>query len=326
MAETPLITPAPVQSPPGDRVRPRFEGKPPFRVVWQQHWRMYVMMLPAIILLLLFQAYPLWGIGIAFVDFNPFKGLAGSKFVGLAQFRRFFAAPNALDLFKNTLIISIGKIIAGQFFALVFALALQQVRFTPFKRSAQTATTLPHFLSWIIIGGIMVQVLSATGIVNKPLVALGLSPVRFLGDAGMFRWTVIGLEVWKEFGWGAVLYLAALTAINPELYEAAAVDGAGRWRRVWHITLPGIAPTIVLLSCLSLGGILNAGFEQILILVNPVTYRTGDILDTFVYRQGLLAADFSLGAAVGLFKSAIGLGLIYLSWWLAGKLANYRIF
>jgi len=284
------------------------------------------MLLPALIMLLLFHAYPLWGIAIAFVDFNPFKGLTGSQFVGLANFERFFAAPNAVSLFRNTLVIAIGKIIAGQLVALVFALTLHQVRARLFKRSVQTATTLPHFLSWIIVGGVMVQVLSSTGIVNKPITALGLPAIRFLGEPALFPWTMIGLETWKEFGWGAVLYLAALTAINPELYEAAAVDGAGRWKRMRHITIPGISPTIILLSCLSLGGILNAGFEQILVLINPITYRTGDILDTFVYRRGLLAADFSLGTAVGLFRSVIGLGLVLLSWWLAGKLANYRIF
>ena len=326
MAETAMITPASVRAQAGARVRLPPERKPPFRAVWQKHWRMYLMMMPAIILLLLFNAYPIWGIAIAFVDYNPFKGLAGSPFVGLEHFQRFFATPNAYNLFRNTLFISIGKIIAGQLVALVFALALNQVKVRFFHRAVQTATTLPHFLSWIIIGGIMVQALSTTGIVNKGIMALGFPAIRFLGDAALFPWTMIGLETWKEFGWGAVLYLAALTAINPELYEAAAVDGAGRWRREWHITLPGIAPMIILLTALSLGGILNAGFEQILVLINPVTYRTGDVLDTFVYREGLLAAKFSLGTAVGLFKSVIGLGMILFSWWLADRLANYRIF
>jgi putative aldouronate transport system permease protein len=156
--------------------------------------------------------------------------------------------------------------------------------------------------------------------------ALGGAPIRFLGSAQLFPWTLILSETWKEFGWDAVIYLAALTAIHPELYEAAAVDGAGRWARVRHVSIPGITPIVVLLSCLSLGGVLNAGFEQVLVLLNPIVYSTGDILDTYIYRVGLLGGELSLGAAVGLFKSAIGFGLILLSYWLAGKLANYRVF
>ncbi len=326
MAETGMTSARGVDSRIIARTKPFVEKKPPFRVVWQQHWMMYLMLLPAAILLILFHFYPLWGIAIAFVKYNPFKGLSGSSFVGLKNFERFFSAPNAGELFRNTLVIAIGKIITGQLASLIFALTLHQVRVVVFKRTVQTATTLPHFLSWVIIGGVMVQVLSSTGIVNSAIKALGLPAIKFLSDPATFPFTIIFSEVWKEFGWGAVIYLAALTAINPELYEAAAVDGAGRWRRLMNITIPGITPTIVLLSCLSLGGILNAGFEQILVLINPVVYKTGDIIDTYVYRVGLLQAEYSLGAAVGLFRSVIGFGLILLSYWLAAKFANYRIF
>lgn len=326
MAQTGLTSRSGVDANVVTRTKPFVERKPPFRAVWQQHWMMYLMLLPAAVLLILFHFYPLWGIAIAFVKFNPFKGLKGSEFVGLKNFERFFSAPNAGQLFRNTLVIAIGKIISGQLTSIIFALTLHQVRIIPFKRAVQTATTLPHFLSWVIIGGVMVQVLSSTGIVNTAVKALGLPSIKFLSDPVVFPFTIIFSEVWKEFGWGAVIYLAALTSINPELYEAAAVDGAGRWRRLLNITIPGITPTIVLLSCLSLGGILNAGFEQILVLINPVVYATGDIIDTFVYRVGLLQAEYSLGAAVGLFRSIIGFVLILLSYWLAAKFANYRIF
>jgi len=291
---------------------------------------LYAMLLPALLLLALFHFYPIWGVLIAFKDYSPVKGLLASPWVGLDNFRRFFDSPNALPIIRNTLFIAVGKIIFGQLVAIVFSLMLNEIRVRLFKRAVQTATTLPHFLSWVIIGGIMVQILSTSGPVNRLLGGLGIPPIRFLGKANIFPWTLIFSEVWKEFGFGAVIYLAALTAINPELYEAAAVDGAGRFARLIHITLPGIRPTIILMACLSLGGVLNAGFEQVLVLYNPVVYKTGDIIDTFVFRVGLVGQgglpDYCLGTAVGLFKSGIGFFLIMLSYWLADKFANYRIF
>lgn len=298
----------------------------PFALVWQRNWMLYVMLLPALIWLILFHLYPMWGVAIAFVDYSPFKGVLESPFVGLYNFRRFLDSPNGALLIRNTLLIAVGKILIGQVISLAFALTLNEVRVAVFKRASQTATTLTHFLSWVIVGGVMVEVLSEIGIINRALAGLGVQPVRFLGSPLLFPWTLIFSETWKEFGWGAVIYLAALTGISPELYEAAAVDGAGRWARLRHISIPGITSTIVLLSCLSLGGILNAGFEQVLVLLNPLVYSTGDIIDTYVYRVGLLGGELSLGAAVGLFKSIIGFFLVLLSYWLAERLANYRIF
>jgi len=306
------------------------EKKPPFRAVFKQHWMMYVMLLPALTLLALFHYYPLWGISMAFVKFNPVTGMKGSPFVGLANFETFLESQYAWPIFRNTLLIAIGKIFFGQLFAIIFALMLNEMRSRAFKRTIQTTTTLPNFLSWVLIGGIMAQILARAGLVNVFLKSLGLPVVPFLGKASIFPWTMIFTDVWKGFGWGAVIYLAALTAINPELYEAAAVDGAGRFARLFNITLPGISSTIVLMSCLALGGILNAGFEQILVLYNAMVYSTGDIIDTYVFRVGLVGSggvpDFSLGTAVGLFKSVIGFILIMLSYWLADRFANYRIF
>jgi putative aldouronate transport system permease protein len=284
------------------------------------------MMLPSAVMLLIFHFYPLWGIAFAFVKYSPTKGLAGSPFVGLEHFQRFLGGPNALSILRNTVLIAVGKLAMGELAGLAFALLINEIRHVGFRRVAQTTTTLPHFLSWVLIGGVVAEVLSTTGLANKGIAALGFEPVRFLGNARVFPWTLILTETWKEFGWGAVIYLAALTAINPELYEAAAVDGAGRWARLWHISLPGIMPMIVLLTCLNLGGILNAGFEQVLVFLNPIVMPTGDILDTYIYRVGLLSGEISLGTAVGLFKSVIGFGLVWLSYWMAGKFANYRIF
>ena len=302
------------------------EQKPPFQVVWRQHWMIYAMLVPAAILLILFHLYPLWGLSIAFVKYSAFKGVMGSPFVGLENFRRFFEGPDAFNVIRNTLGIALGKIILGQVIALAFALTINEVRSSVFKRVAQTTTTLPHFLSWVLIGGVMVEILNRSGIVNRAIESLGFTTISFLGDPRVFPYTMIGLETWKEFGWGAVIYLAALTGINPETYEAAAVDGAGRWARLRHVSIPGIAPIIALLACLSLGYVLNAGFEQILVFINPIVFSTGEILDTYVYRVGLLTGEFSLGTAVGMFRSVVGFILVWLSYWLADRYANYRIF
>jgi len=305
-------------------------GRRSLRSVLKMHWMMYLMLLPAALMLALFHYYPMWGVLLAFKKYNPVVGFAESAWVGLDNFKVFFNSRYATQILRNTVTISVGKIIFGQLMAIVFALMLNEVRAKRFKKTVQTATTLPHFLSWVIVGGIMTQFLGSAGPINQLLTALGIDKVRFLGDPGIFPWTLILSDVWKGFGFGSVIYLAALAGINPELYEAAAVDGAGRFGRLWHVTLPGIMTTIVLMSALSLGGILNAGFEQVLVLYNNLVYKTGDILDTYVYRVGLVGSqgipDFSLGTAVGLFKSGIGFILIMISYWLADKLANYRVF
>jgi putative aldouronate transport system permease protein len=297
-----------------------------FRAVWQQHGLLYVMLIPAAVMLAIFNFYPLWGLALAFVDYNLVGGLSASEFVGFAHFSDVFSRPETFNILRNTIFIALGKIVLGQFIAVVFALLVHEVKFPPYKRLVQTITTFPHFLSWIIVGAVMVTVLGSSGPVNTALDAVGVRPVRFLADRGIFPWTVILSDIWKGFGFGAVIYLAALTQISPQLYEAAAVDGAGRGHRLRHITLPGIAPTIVLLACLNLGNILNAGFEQILVLYNPVVFATGDIIDTYVYRVGLLDFNYEISTVVGLFKGGIGFVLILVSYWLAGKYANYRIF
>ena len=305
-------------------------GKRSVRAHFRRHWLLYVMLIPAAISMAVFNFYPMWGILFAFKKYSPVLGFWKSPWVGIDNFTRFLKSFYAPQIFRNTVWIAVGKILTGQLTAIVFSLALNEILNKFFKRAVQTLTTLSHFMSWIIIGGMMVQVLSTGGIINKLIMSLGGESVRFLSNSGIFPWTMIVLETWKEFGWGAVIYLAALTNINPELYEAAAVDGAGRFQRMWHITIPSIRSLIILMSCLSLGGILSAGFEQILVLYNPVVYTTGDILDTYIYRVGLVGVggmpDYSLGAAVGLLRSGVGFILILLSYWLADRFANYRVF
>ena len=299
------------------------------RQIWNKYksqWPLYLMLMVPAIFVFIFNYIPMAGVILAFQNFNPANGMMHSEFVGLKWFATVMRMPDFGSIISNTIIISIGKIILLQIFSIVFAILLNEVANKYFMGITQTITYFPHFLSWVIIGGIFVDILSMKGILNQVISFLGFNKIFFLGDNKWFQPTVIVMEVWKEFGWGAILYLAAITTINGELYESAIVDGANRLQQAIHITIPGMMSTIILLAALSLGGVLNAGFEQILVLYNPIVYRTGDILDTFVYRQGLLGGQYSLATAIGLFKSVIGMLLIIISNRLIIRYANYRVF
>ncbi len=296
-----------------------------FKQYIKRAWPLYVMIVPGIVFVLLFRYYPMYGVVIAFQDFSPAKGFAGSPWIGWENFEYLFSLPEFGRIFSNTLIISVAKIVSDQVGAIILALLINEARRLLFRRVIQTMIYLPYFLSWIVLGGILLDILSTQGILNRALGVFGFEPQLFLGSNNWFRGTVIGSGFWKNVGFSTIVYLAAMTAINPTLHEAAGIDGAGRFRRIWHITLPGIRPTIVLLAALSLGGVLEAGFEQIFTLYNPAVYRTGDIIDTYVYRVGLESAQWGLAGAVGLFKSFIGFFLIVLSYWLADRFAGYRI-
>lgn len=287
---------------------------------------LYLMLLPALVGLALFSYYPMLGMIIAFKNYKPLLGFARSEWVGLYYFVLMFSNPDIWEIIRNTLLIAVGKIVFGQGAAVVFALMLNEVRHQLFKRTVQSISYLLHFLSWLIFGAMMLELLSTYGIVNDVLTFVGFQRTYLLGNANTFQPVMIFTDVWKEFGWGAVIYLAALTGIDPPLYEAAAVDGAGRWQRTLLITLPGLLPTIVLMATLNLGGVLNAGFEQILVLYSPLVYSTGDIIDTWLYRTGLLGSQFSLATAVGLVRGLVGFVMISVAYFLADRLANYRIF
>ncbi|WP_337102233.1 ABC transporter permease [Paenibacillus sp. YIM B09110] len=288
---------------------------------------LHLMILPALILIIIYSYGPMLGIMIAFQKFIPARGIGGSEWIGWDNFRYVMAMPDSYRVLNNTIIISFMKIVSNLVVPVTIALLLNEIRKEAFKRSFQTLIYLPHFLSWILLGGILIDVLSpSTGIVNQFISMLGFDPVFFLGDNSWFRFVLVSTDVWKEFGYNTIVYLAALTGINPSLYEAAIVDGAGRWKQTWHVTLPGITPIIVLLSVLSLGNVLNAGFDQVFNLYSPQVYESGDIIDTFVYRIGLVDAQYSVATAVGLFKSIVSLSFILISYFLAYRLANYRIF
>lgn len=297
------------------------------RNVWRREFPLHLMIIPGLLLVLIYQYGPMFGIVMAFQDFRPSRGIFGSNWIGWDNFIFLFNYPTFYRVLWNTFYIALLKIIAGLIVPIVISLLLNEMRKEPIKRGVQTLIYLPHFLSWVILGGIMIDILSpSTGIVNQVLSLFNIKPIFFLGDKGWFPYTLVISDLWKDFGFSTIVYLAALTSINPALYEAAVVDGANRIRQTWHITLPGMMPIIVLTATLSLGNILNAGFDQVFNLYNPLVLETGDIIDTLVYRLGFEKAQFALATATGLFKSIISLFFISVSYYLAYRIANYRIF
>ncbi|WP_090117570.1 sugar ABC transporter permease [Cohnella sp. OV330] len=285
------------------------------------------MILPALLLIIVYSYGPMLGSVIAFQDFNPARGIFHSPFQGLENFRYVMALPDSMQVVWNTLIIAVMKLVVGLIVPIAVSLLLNEVRKEFFKRGVQTLIYLPHFLSWVILGGILIDILSpSNGIVNDVLKLFGVDPIYFLGSNEWFRYVLVISDVWKEFGFNTIVYLAALTSINPALYEAAVIDGAGKWKQTLNVTLPGMAPIIILTATLALGQVLNAGFDQVFNLYSPQVYETGDIIDTFVYRIGMVDAQYGVATAVGLFKSAVSLTLLSVSYFLAYRLANYRIF
>jgi len=293
----------------------------------RKHRWIYLLMLPTLIYYLVFKYVPLYNAQIAFKDFQPLLGIEGSPWVGLKNFEVFFNSIYFGQLMTNTIFFSGARLVLGLPIAICLALMLHETRFVLFRDLVQTVTYLPHFVSWVIMFGILLMMLSPSeGLVNEVIKALGGQPIAFLTTPGWFRQIVIGSDIWKETGWSTILYVAALLSINPELYEAAAVDGASRWRRIWHISLPGILPVIVLVTLLRLGNILEGGFTQIFVLYSLPVYSVSDIIDTWVYRSGILDFQLSLATAVGLFKGVIGLVLIMVSNQVAKRLAGRNLY
>lgn len=289
---------------------------------------LHLMLIAPLLVIVLFSYVPMGGIVIAFQRFIPARGLFGDqKWVGFENFTYVFQLPSVLRALRNTVVIAFLKIVFGQLTPLVFAVLLNELVNLKLKKAIQTSIYLPHFLSWVILAGVLIDILSPRyGLLNRILGGFGIEPVFFLGDNDWFQFTMVVTHVWKEFGFGTIIYLAAITTIDPQQYEAARIDGAGRWRQTWHITLPGITMIIVLIAVLNLGDVLNAGFEQIFNLYSPQTYESGDILDTLIYRLGLLEAQFGPSTAIGLFKSMVSLIFISASYVLAYRVADYRVF
>lgn len=297
----------------GPGLRPRRTGL--FRSM-VQHPMMYVMLLPGLFFLFIYKLLPLYGITMAFKDYNiflgnnPLEAIGLSKWVGMAHFNRLFASDQFYKVLKNTLVINGLKIVCLFPVPILTAIFLNEIRQKPWKKLFQTTIYVPYFFSWVVIYGIFYSLLGSYGIINNLLTGLGMKRVGFLTNPSVFRGVLIFTEGWKETGYNALIYLAAITGIDPTLYEAARVDGASKIRQIWHVTLPGVLPTVVLMLILKVGNILTTGFEQVLVFYNPSVYETADIIQTYVYRMGLGQMDFSLSTALGLFNSVVAFILI----------------
>lgn len=294
---------------------------------FKAHWQLYLLVFPPLLFFLIFKYYPMANAVLAFKDFNVVKGIWGSPWVGTKHFDAFFENPIFWTLLKNTLLLSLFLLLAGFPIPILLALMLNEVRSARFKKFVQLVTFAPYFISTVVMVSIIMLFLAPRlGFANVALQYFGLEPINFLGEPGMFRSIYVISDIWQTAGYAAVIYLAALAGIDPTLYEAAEIDGATRWQKMRYITLPSLATTVILLATLSIGNILNAGFDQIFNLYNPLVYASGDVIDTYVYRVGLVQAQYGFATAVGLLKSVIGFVLIVLSYRLAYRFANYRIF
>ena len=280
----------------------------------KKHRYLYLMLVPALVYYIVFHYVPMAGASIAFKEFNMMKGIWGSEWIGFENFKEVFMLDKFWQVFYNTVKISLLRLLFGFPFPIIIALLLNEVRVLKLKKTIQTVIYLPHFISWVILGGILVNLLSIDGgVVNQFLTAIGLSPIGFLTSDEYFVGTMIVSMIWKEFGWNTIVYMAALSAVDPQLYEAATVDGANRFKQMLHITLPGIWSTILVVLILRIGGLIDAGFEQIFVLYHPGVYKTADIIDTYVYRIGLTEGKFAMASTIGLFKSVINFSLLIIA-------------
>lgn len=287
----------------------------------------HLMILPAVIIVFIFKYLPLGGLVIAFQDYSPIFPITEQEWIGFGNFEYIFSLPQFWSVVKNTIWIASMKIVGDMVVPVIFALLLTEIRNKTYKGALQTVVFLPHFISWVALAGIFTEILSTdSGIVNKAITALGGQAVYFMGDPNVFPYTLLISAIWKHFGWNAIVYLAAITNVDTSLYEAAYLDGAGRFKQVLHVTIPCIMPMIILMSVLGIGNILKAGFEQVFNMYSPQVYSTGDIIGTFVYRLGLVNFQFGTASAVGLFQSAVSFILIIGGYWLADRVAGYRVF
>ena len=301
------------------------KDKPGIRDI-RKNYDLYLLLIPGLAMLILFRYVPMYGITIAFKDFNIFQGILKSPWAGLENFRRLFTTPEFFRIFRNTLLISCYKIVFNFPLPIIIAVCLNEMRCLKLKKTIQTVIYLPHFLSWVIVAGIFTSVLStSSGIVNSIIRDFGGQPIPFLMSNRWFRSILVLTDGWKTMGWGSIIYIAAISGIDQELYEAAEIDGAGRLKKIWHITLPMLSSTIVLMLILRLGTIMVDGQEQVLMLYNPTVYETGDILTTYVYRMGIGKMDYSFSSAVGLLNSVISLFLVLSGNYISGKLTNRTI-
>ncbi|NOU95829.1 ABC transporter permease subunit [Paenibacillus sp. LMG 31456] len=288
---------------------------------------MYFMLLPGVLFFIIFRYVPMYGLIIAFQDYKPHLGMMNSPFVGLKHFTRFFSEPQFLDLFRNTALLAVYNLAFFFPLPIVLSLMMNEVRREKFKRFVQTLIYVPHFVSWVVVVGVFYMLLTTEGgILNELLFVITGEKIAFLLEPDWFRTMIVTQSIWKEVGWGTIIFLAALSGVDLQLYEAARMDGANRWRQMWHITLPAIRSTIVILLILRLGSFLDSGFEHIFLMLTPTNREVGEVFDTYVYVKGLTQSQFSYSAAVGLFKSVVGLVLVMGANWLSKKFGEEGVY
>ncbi|MGQ9630638.1 MAG: ABC transporter permease [bacterium] len=291
-----------------------------------QFWRnryLFLLLTPIVVWYIVFRYVPIAGSVIAFKDYKYSRGIWGSAWVGLKHFRMLFQSPEFFRIFRNTVLISIYKLVFAFPAPIALALMLNEVKVATYKRAVQTVTYIPYFISWVVYGGLVATILSPTyGMVNTVMRSLGLKPIFFMADPRLFRSLLVVTSILKESGWGAIIYLAAIAGIDPQLYEAAIVDGANKWQQMWHITLPGISSTVVVLLIIRIGYLLDVGFEQIFVMYNPTVYEVADVIETYTYRVGILQGRFAFTTALGLFKSVLGFCLVIIANQIARKISG----
>ncbi|MDF2960789.1 MAG: hypothetical protein K0S39_2524 [Paenibacillus sp.] len=293
---------------------------------WKADKYLYLMALPGMLYFILFHYFPMWGVVIAFQDYNPFQGVLRSEWIGVDHFIRLFKHPDFWMIMRNTLVISLLNIVFFFPAPIILALLLNEVRAALFKKSVQTVLYLPHFVSWIVICSLSISLMNSDGFLTKLVHDLGFPKVQLLMDKSLF-WGIITLQsIWKDAGWGTIIFLAALAGINPEMYESAKVDGATRWQQTVHITLPSLMSTIIILLILRLGQILNISFDQLYIMGNPLVKDVAEVFDTYVYQAGVLQGNFSYATAIGIFKSVIGFALIISANYISRKTSEHYLF
>lgn len=287
----------------------------------------YLMSIPGLIYLFIFKYVPMYGIIMAFQDFSFKKGIFGSPFNNFAHFKTLFTSNQFYEVLTNSLVLSIMRLAISFPVPIILALLINEINNKTYKKATQTLMYLPHFISWVTLAGIATNFLSMNdGIINAAIVAMGGEKINFLGSADWFRTVIVGTHIWKEAGWGMIIYLASLTSINPDLYEAATVDGANRWQKILHITLPGLASTIVIQLVLSVGGLMNNGFEQIYLFQNDLNMSVSNVFETYTYKIGISGGRYSYSTAVGLFKNIVGTVLIFSSNRIAKKLGGATLY
>ncbi|MDH2425313.1 ABC transporter permease subunit [Sphaerisporangium sp. TRM90804] len=310
---------ATLDAPPGSRNpgeaepeprRPKRTAGPTWRQALRRDWQLYSLAILPLLFFLVFRYLPMLGNIIAFRKFEPGGSVLGEEWSGLRYVRLFWNDPSFWHVFRNTLILGSLTLLFCFPMPIALALLINEVRHRRVKRFVQSVSYLPHFLSMVVVAGLVIELLSVDGPVNQIRRALGDDPIAFMQEADWFRMVYVSSEMWQTVGWGTILYLAALTTIDNQLYEAARIDGAGRWRQIWHVTLPGIRPTAVTLLILNIGAFMAVGFEKVLLLYNPLTYPTADVISTYLYRMGVVSNNFSYAAAIGLFEALIGLTLV----------------